>query len=76
MDVPAQSWALDSALHGRMQALAETVRASARTEAADGAAVQLDALRAAAPEIDRAMRQGLYGHGAAHQRPPDVALMT
>ncbi|BDA48137.1 hypothetical protein COCOBI_11-3960 [Coccomyxa sp. Obi] len=59
-----------------VQALAGTVRASARAEMADGAAVQRDALRAAAPEVDRAMRQGLYGHGAAHHRPPDVALMS
>lgn len=59
-----------------MQALAETVRASAGAETADGAAVQRDALRAAAEQVDRALRQGLYGRGAAHQRPPEVAMMT
>jgi len=65
-------------MEGCMQALSKTVReATAVAEAvANGASVQQDALRAAAPQVHRGMQQGLYGHGAASQRPMDVALWT
>ncbi|KAK9907508.1 hypothetical protein WJX75_004974 [Coccomyxa subellipsoidea] len=59
-----------------VQALAKTVREATGADLANGASVQRDALRAAAPQVERAMQQGMYGRGAASQRPPDVALMT
>lgn len=58
-----------------MQALSKTVREAAAA-VANGSSVQQDALRAAAPQVHRGMQQGLYGHGAALQRPLDVALWT
>ncbi len=59
-----------------MQALAKTVREATGAELANGASQQRDALRAAAPQVDRAVQQGLYGRGAATHRPPDVAMMS
>ncbi|EIE27217.1 ARM repeat-containing protein [Coccomyxa subellipsoidea C-169] len=59
-----------------VQALAKTVREATGAELANGASQQRDALRAAAPQVDRAVQQGLYGRGAATHRPPDVAMMS